>query len=188
MNIDTSFLRTRVARRIVALFFLCALLPSSVLAVVAFGYVTSQLNTNGRERLEEIGRLTKDAILERATSLQTNVGILASGIARGVATGPSDTTLSARFVAASLQLDGRTPTAVLGNPRFSPQPEDDIRQRLRSGATVLRTEDGSGSMEEPGIVAFYVQVDDPAAYIQKVLSLGMRRTGRCLLMNRVAGP
>ena len=65
MSIDTSFLRTRVARRIVALFFLCALLPSSVLAVVAFGYVTNQMNSNGRERIEEIGRLTKDALLER---------------------------------------------------------------------------------------------------------------------------
>ena len=107
MNIDTSFLRTRVARRIVALFFLCALLPTSVLAVVAFGYVTSQLNAHGRERLEEIGRLTKDALLERLMSLQTNVGILASGIANGVPTGPSDTAMSARFVAASLHLDGR---------------------------------------------------------------------------------
>ena len=152
MNIDTSFLRTRVARRIVALFFLCALLPSSVLAVIAFGYVTSQLNTNGRERLEEIGRLTKDAVLERTTSLQTNVGILASGIAGGLPTGPSDTTLSARFVAASVQRDGRSPTAVLGNPRFSPQPDDSIRRQLRLGATVLQSEDSSDAMDRPGIL------------------------------------
>ena len=152
MNIETSFLRTRVARRIVVLFFLCALLPSSVLAVIAFSYVTSQLNANGRERLEEIGRLTKDAVLERITSLQTNVGILASGIAGGVPTGLSDTTLNARIVAASLQLDGSSPTAVLGTPRLPPQPEDDVRLRLRSGGTVLQSEYGPGAMDEAGIV------------------------------------
>ena len=152
MNTDTSFLRTRVARRIVVLFFLCALLPSSALAIVAFSYVTSQLSANGRERLEEIGRLTKDALLERLTSLQTNVGILASGIASGVPMGLSDSTLSARFVAASLQLDGRSPTAVLGTPRLPPQPEDDVRQQLRAGATVLQSEDGSGVMEAAEIV------------------------------------
>ena len=152
MNIDTSFLRTRVARRIVALFFMCALLPTSVLAVVAFGYVTSQLNANGRERLEEIGRLTKDALLERLMSLQTNVGILASGIANGIQIGPSDTAMSARFVAASLHLDGRAAKPVLGTPRFFPQPEEAVRRQLRSGATVLLSEHSSEAMERPGIL------------------------------------
>ena len=65
MKIEMSFLRTKVARRVVALFFLCALLPSSILAVIAFRFVTDNLETAGRERLEEIGRLTEDALLER---------------------------------------------------------------------------------------------------------------------------
>lgn len=44
MRIDTTFLRSKVARRIFALFVLCALLPIAVLAVLSFRQVSNQLS------------------------------------------------------------------------------------------------------------------------------------------------
>ena len=43
MKIDTTFLRSKVARRIFILFVFCALLPIAALAIISFSYVTNQL-------------------------------------------------------------------------------------------------------------------------------------------------
>lgn len=51
-----SILETRVARRMLALFLLCALLPSVVLAVIAYHHVSSQLDQQARERLREASK------------------------------------------------------------------------------------------------------------------------------------
>ncbi|MFH1674979.1 MAG: hypothetical protein ABIF87_16365 [Pseudomonadota bacterium] len=44
MKLDTTFLRSKVSRRIFGLFVCCALLPIVILAVVSFGHVAKQLN------------------------------------------------------------------------------------------------------------------------------------------------
>ena len=54
-------LRTKVARRIVVLFVLCALLPIGALALVTYQRMSSQVATQARERLEQA---SKNAALE----------------------------------------------------------------------------------------------------------------------------
>ena len=49
MKTDWSFLKTRVARRIFRLFFLCALVPILVAAAYSYWRVTSELKEQSRD-------------------------------------------------------------------------------------------------------------------------------------------
>jgi hypothetical protein len=51
MEWKLTFLRSKVARRIFALFILCALLPIGALAVLSFREVTKQLDEQSRAQL-----------------------------------------------------------------------------------------------------------------------------------------
>ena len=65
MTLDTSFLRSTVARRIFALFILCALLPIVALALVSFSHVTTQLTDQSLERLRQASKAQGLSIYER---------------------------------------------------------------------------------------------------------------------------
>ncbi|MCZ6917158.1 MAG: HD domain-containing protein [Gemmatimonadetes bacterium] len=80
MKIETKFFRTKVARRVVGYFILSALVPSSLLAIIAFAYVTNQLDEQSRENLQRIGKFTHDAILERLAVLDEKLEVVASGL------------------------------------------------------------------------------------------------------------
>ncbi len=155
MKIETSFLRTRVARRVVALFFLCALLPSSILAVIAFRYVTDNLETAGRERLEEIGRLTEDALLERLVALETTLRILASDITVRTSELPaigSDSTLIRRFTALAVQTNDGPVTALIGTPQVPVRLDERQLQYLASERALLVTDVASIAQSVPPIL------------------------------------
>ncbi len=155
MKIETSFLRTRVARRVVALFFLCALLPSSILAVIAFRFVTDNLETAGRERLEEIGRLTEDALLERLVALETTLRILASDITVRTSELPaigSDSTLIRRFTALAVQTNDGPVTALIGTPQVPVRLDERQLQYLASERALLVTDVASITQSVPPIL------------------------------------
>ncbi len=155
MKIETSFLRTKVARRVVALFFLCALLPSSILAVIAFRFVTDNLETAGRERLEEIGRLTEDALLERLVALETTLRILASDITVGTSELPaigSDSTLIRRFTALAVQTNDGPVTALIGTPQVPVRLDERQLQYLASERALLVTDVASITQSVPPIL------------------------------------
>ena len=59
MKIDKTFLRSKVGRRIFLLFISCALLPITVLALLSFRHVTTQLNKQSQERLEQAAKAAK---------------------------------------------------------------------------------------------------------------------------------
>ncbi len=155
MKIETSFLRTKVARRVVALFFLCALLPSSILAVIAFRFVTDNLETAGRERLEEIGRLTEDALLERLVALETTLRILASDITVRTSELPaigSDSTLIRRFTALAVQTNDGPVTALIGTPQVPVRLDERQLQYLASERALLVTDVASITQSVPPIL------------------------------------
>lgn len=155
MKIETSFLRTKVARRVVALFFLCALLPSSILAVIAFRYISDNLETAGRERLEEIGRLTQDALLERLVALETTLRILASDITVRTSELPaigSDSTLIRRFTALAVQTNDGPATALIGTPQVPVRLDEGQLQYLASEGTLLVNDGGSIAQSMPPIL------------------------------------
>ena len=67
MSQPSAFLRTRVARRILGLFVLCAVLPVVLLATVVYRHVSQQLLDRGQARLVES---SQTASMELAQRLQ----------------------------------------------------------------------------------------------------------------------
>ena len=65
-----SSLRTRVARRIVLLFVLCALLPVLALAALSTMRVTEQLFDQSRARLSQTSKSVGAGVLERLSILE----------------------------------------------------------------------------------------------------------------------
>ncbi len=73
MQIEYSFLRSRVARRVFFLFILCALLPVGALSLVAFTDVTSQLTQQSERRVRQESKAMGMAVYQRLLLLEAEL-------------------------------------------------------------------------------------------------------------------
>ncbi len=158
MTLELGLLRTRVARRLLSRFIVCALLPLGVLATISFYTVGRYLDQRSTQRLEDAATGTERVVLDRLEVAARDVELL-SDLARGLreagtagedlagslAMGPAE--LGMRFpglrAASIAEADGNV-TALFGEtvgPLALDQPQ--IRH-LRSGGTLLM-EGGSAS-------------------------------------------
>lgn len=155
-----ALLETRVARQMLALFLVCALLPTAVLAGIAYRHVTTQLDQQSRDRLREASKTTGMALIER---LLLSEAELASAIREIEATDGQvvmapDTSerLSAVAIARGVE-----PPVVYRGSFAAPLPElsQSQSEHLTSGRglLVLRTE---GTPEL--LVARLIDATDPA--------------------------
>ena len=78
MKFDVTFFRKKVARRIVLLFVLCALVPIVTLAIISFSLVTKQLKAQSQERLRQASKTRGMAIYGRLQLLEAELKIVAS--------------------------------------------------------------------------------------------------------------
>jgi len=78
MALDRTFLKSRVARRIFGLFFLCALLPIIVFAGLSFIQVAEQLDEQSKGRLQNAVKSVGMRIYERLLILGTEVEFIGS--------------------------------------------------------------------------------------------------------------
>lgn len=76
MSLEVGLLRTRVARRILLLFILSALLPAAALSVVSYRQVRSQLIDQSKQRLTRISKSAGMAVYERLLYLQSQLELL----------------------------------------------------------------------------------------------------------------
>ena len=80
---EVAFLRRKVARRILLLFVLCALLPVTGLAAIAFFQVTAQLSTQSSLRLRQASKATAMSIVDRLELLEGFLATIAGQAAAG---------------------------------------------------------------------------------------------------------
>ena len=73
MRIDSTFLGSRVARRIFALFVCCAILPIAVLSLLSFRLVTKQINEQSERRLHQASKSLGLALFERLLFLEAQL-------------------------------------------------------------------------------------------------------------------
>ncbi len=73
MQIERSFLRSRVARRVFFLFILCALLPVGMLSLVSFTDVTGQLTQQSERRVRQESKAMGMAIYQRLLLLEAEL-------------------------------------------------------------------------------------------------------------------
>ena len=76
MRIDSTFLRSKVARRIFVLFVASALLPIGTLALVSFDQVTSQLVEHGYKQLHRDSKAIAMTVLERLSITESELRLL----------------------------------------------------------------------------------------------------------------
>jgi hypothetical protein len=75
MKIELTFLRSKVARRIFALFIFCALVPILALAIISFTQVREQLYEQGQRRLHQSSKTLGMSIFERLSFLENELKI-----------------------------------------------------------------------------------------------------------------
>lgn len=78
MKIDPSFLRSKVARRIFALFVFCAVVPILALAIISFTQVRGQLDSQSQRRLYQSSKALGMSIFERLSFLDNELKIFSS--------------------------------------------------------------------------------------------------------------
>ena len=144
MRIEPRFLRSKVGRRIVLLFVLCALLPIGGLAVVSYTQVTNQLNEQSRQRLREASKSKGMAILERLTLLELALRMMASSLSTGSdnpvewSSQGIDENLTQRFKSMTMLTDSGQPTALVGSTVELPRElTEEERRHLVSGQSLL---------------------------------------------------
>ncbi len=109
-----SFLQTRVARRVLGLFVVCALVPVVALAAIAYRQVTSELENQARQRLRDESKATGAILFDRIAGLADALNI------EGRRTG--------RFTSLALERPGRPIEPLLGE--IGPIPPLDSKQLL----------------------------------------------------------
>src|SRR6516165_2375327 len=77
MKIQTTFLHSKIARRIFWLFVLCALIPITVLALVSLYNVSGQLKEESHRRLHQAAREEAMIVLARLVSLEGDLKLVA---------------------------------------------------------------------------------------------------------------
>jgi putative nucleotidyltransferase with HDIG domain len=80
MKIDSTFLRSKVARRIFFLFVVSALLPILALSTVSLFWVNRQLEDQSYQRLRKATRTQADNLRERCAFLSGELRLAASGL------------------------------------------------------------------------------------------------------------
>ncbi|MFC1814179.1 hypothetical protein ACFL03_15955, partial [Thermodesulfobacteriota bacterium] len=149
MKIEFKSFRTRVARRVVSLFVICALLPVSALALVSYIHVRSQLYDQSQERLKEENKAVAVSIYERLLFLNSELHIAASlaqpgsGAAGAFKRETSQELTKGHFKSLTIvpQLRGQSPAHALKSlPDLSQAQKD----HLESGNPLLLVNSSSG--------------------------------------------
>ena len=146
MKIDKTFLRSKVARRIFLLFISCALLPITVLAVLSFRHVTTQLNKQSQERLAQAAKAMSMNLFERLLFLEAEMEMVAANLnsedTTNLQTSPVEINdrLKERFEALALVVDrGQTIPLISFVPEPPPLTEEET-EHLRQGRTLVNAE------------------------------------------------
>ena len=129
MRID-MFLRTRVARRVLWLFVVCALLPLGALAFVSYRQVSNQLTEQSRARLRQASKSVGMGILERLQFLESELDAA-----------PDAPDLAAHFTSLHLA-SGTGVVSLRGNRLELPALDPEMAQHLGSGRSVLMVREG----------------------------------------------
>ncbi|HEX4584531.1 MAG TPA: EAL domain-containing protein [Burkholderiaceae bacterium] len=141
MRIEGTFLRSSIARRILALFVLCASIPALALAVLSLGQVRAVLTEQSQAQLRAASKVYALNVYERLLLAHQSLHQIALGLHEGRPPG-SDVlqTLAHTYSSLSVVGPGIEPIPILGKAISWPQLSDSARAHLISGESVLVVE------------------------------------------------
>ncbi len=161
--VSAAFLRTRVGRRILLLFTICAIIPILVLGAVSYRQVTSQLNQQAGDRAREESDALQNSVSERLLLMDVELQAVAATItddanARGAGSSIAASTKSRFTSIVILRPHSTTPTVLLGTAPLIPVPDSAERARLETGRPIIVV-----THEEPTPVVLLARPLDPRA-------------------------
>ena len=160
MTLATSFLSSRVARRIFVLFIVCALVPITALSVISFGQVSAQLKEHGEQRLESSVRGVGQGIVERFLLLEAALWFSDQGYAEDATAAlpiQQNPLESRRFLSLARLTDGGQ-EVVYGEPVEIPLIGAEQRVHLDAGRTLLLSEAFPG---QPPVIFLVRALNEP---------------------------
>ncbi len=148
MKLKATFLRSKVAHRILMLFILCALIPIAVLTIISFSHVTKQLNEQSQKQLSQASKTQGMSILGRLRSLEAEMKIIASN--RRTGSGATTPTMAEgfaqdlreRFKGLALVTEAGRHEPLFGRIPSPPKLTAAEKQYLGSGKTVVSNQSG----------------------------------------------
>lgn len=147
---SASFLRTRVARRILALFLLCAVVPVAGLSILGYRFVADELEHDATQELRSQSKTAGMLLLDRFASLAASLERTATLLSAGQYYAESPTLSSAaiyasRFQALVLQHADGSATPLTGDvASFPPLPATGERQLREGGMALVVARDSLG--------------------------------------------
>jgi HAMP domain-containing protein len=149
VKIDTRLFRSILARRFFVLFVLSALVPTAILAVVAYPYVSDQLFEQSSERLWRTAKSESLSVHERLLFLESQLDSVASmlvGIERERwIEGSASVRINTMFEGMAVATADGLLDVIYGDPPPNPKPRPDLLGHLEQGKTVLVTSAGGGA-------------------------------------------
>jgi HAMP domain-containing protein len=143
LSFETSFLTSRVARRVFLQFILCALVPIGVLGLISFHQVTQQLHQQGRVRLLHFSKTMGMSVFERMSLLENELQNLSQIMQRnpetlsGSLTGEFGNKLKKQFKGIAFFRDSGEESPLLGTIRRLKEFSSQEKQHLHSGKSLL---------------------------------------------------
>lgn len=178
MKIETTFLNSKVARRIFMLFVFCALVPILALAIIAFTQVRGELLKQSQRRLHEASRSLGASAYERIFFLVNDLRVLSlsmkedgNGLRGEPGKGFADH-LEKRFKSITLIRTSGDSAAILGEEEEMPELSPGQRDHLASGKTLLFTQ----------------PVDESHSMIFFLIPVNQQNPSRGILMGEILSP
>jgi putative nucleotidyltransferase with HDIG domain len=148
MSDGTRFLRTRVARRVLGLFVLSALVPVAVLAVASYLQVSQQLRAQSAARVRQASRAEGMAVIQRLNQVDARLSVIAATRAweQGAldAADTADGVIGGSGIIRALGIaSGWGPVQQLwGQMSAPPRLSNAQQQHLRDGNAILMVDNG----------------------------------------------
>ncbi len=143
MQIDKIALRSQLGRRMFGLFVLCALLPITLLAIISFWNVNSELREQNHRDLRQVSHEEGMSIYERLTFVEANLKVIAANL--NMATVPPtevggfSSALSHRFKGIGIASKDGTYNLIFGANSSRFELAADELSYLRSGKSLVTT-------------------------------------------------
>jgi putative nucleotidyltransferase with HDIG domain len=163
MRIDPSFLKSKVARRIFALFIFCALVPILALAIISFTQVTEQLDSQSQRRLRQSSKALGMSILERLCFLDNELKVFSPVLDASRQASPQrppeeyGERLKERFRGLALVTHSGRCIPCFGHIENPGEQSDQEKKHLRSGEPLVLTR----SRGDNGLHIYMMSAIDP---------------------------
>ena len=143
MHIDKTPMRSKIGRRLFALFVLCALVPITLLAAVSLWDVSNQLRVQNRRELRQASHEEGMGIYERLTFLEADLKLIRSSLTSSIEIPSSAINLPShfdrRFKGLEIRLENGTHKLVFGKIEAEFDLTSEELAHLRSGKSLLST-------------------------------------------------